>query len=58
MLPLIAWTCALRAIEPIPQIRITKKEILLARIVMAAPDTKFIREKELREQRLRVGFRF
>jgi hypothetical protein len=60
MLPLIACTCAQRAVEPIPQVRITKRKILLARIVMAAPDTKFlvqkfIREKELREQRLWVA---
>jgi hypothetical protein len=40
MFPLIACTCADRAVEPIPHIRITKRKILLARIVMAAPGKK------------------
>src|SRR5258705_8786705 len=56
MLPLMACTCAQRAVEPIPHIRITKREILLARIVMAAPDTKISFVKRVgREQRLRVA---
>jgi hypothetical protein len=45
MLPLIACTWERREVKPIPQNRITRREILLATFVMAAPGTKtFIRE--------------
>jgi hypothetical protein len=33
------------AVEQIPRLRITKREILLARIVMAAPGTNSFRER-------------
>jgi hypothetical protein len=36
MLPLMAWTCADRADEPIPKIRTTRSERFLARTVMLA----------------------
>src|SRR6266851_3175160 len=49
MLPLMACTCALRAVEPIPHIRITRRKTLLARIVMAAPGTKLSFVKEVLE---------
>src|ERR1700761_1559396 len=45
MLPLIACTWERREVKPIPQNRITRREILLATFVMAAPGTNtFIRE--------------
>jgi hypothetical protein len=46
----MACTCAPRAVEPIPQIRITSRKILLARIVMAAPGTKFLVQNFIREE--------
>src|SRR5216684_9024617 len=49
MLPLMACTCALRAVEPIPHIRITRRKTLVARIVMAAPGTKLSFVKEVLE---------
>src|SRR5437868_992532 len=56
MLPLMACTCASRAVEPIPHIRITRKKTLLARIVMAAPGTKtFNDERNTKYSNVRGG---